>query len=60
MNFLDALIVKIAKRVLGAVMAIGAGLVYLQFVALFLLFGAVVSLGCSAVLAVFMAAMFGV
>lgn len=34
MNFLDGLIVWIAKRVLGAVMAIGTALVYLQFIAI--------------------------
>lgn len=34
MKYLDDLIVWIAKRVLGAVMAIGTGLVYLQFIAI--------------------------
>lgn len=58
MNFLDALIVKIAKRVLGAVMAIGAGLVYLQFVVLAFLFAMVSALGVSMFL-VAMAALFG-
>ncbi|MDP4573456.1 hypothetical protein Q8O96_30770 [Pseudomonas sp. LPH60] len=34
MNFLDGLIVKIAKRLIGVVLAIGTGLVYLQFLGL--------------------------
>lgn len=59
MDFLDNLIVKIAKHVLGAVMAIGTGLVYLQFLGLLFLFVMAGTVGFSVFLAAVLAALFG-
>jgi hypothetical protein len=55
MKFLDDLIVSIARRVLRTVMAIGTGLVYIQFLILSLL-GAMVG---TVIVAVIIAAFLG-
>jgi hypothetical protein len=55
MKFLDDLIVSIARRLLRAVMAIGTGLVYIQFLVLSF-FGAMVA---TVIVAVIIAAFLG-
>lgn len=59
MRFLDDLIVTIATKILRGVMAVGAGLVYVQFIALVFVTAMVCMTALAVILAVGKAALFG-
>lgn len=59
MRFLDDLIVTIATKILRGVMAVGTGLVYVQFIALVFVTAMVCMTAFAVILAVGKAALFG-
>lgn len=59
MRFIDDMIVKAAKAILGGVMAVGAGLVYIQFVALMIVLAMAGTTALAVALAAAKAAVFG-
>lgn len=59
MRFIDDMIVKAAKAILGGVMAVGAGLVYIQFIVLMVILAMAGTTTLAVALAAAKAAIFG-